>query len=248
MVLLRIVYTHWIAFFGIEIFYNFAYMKTKRKSGGGKILLLAVTGIVMLGIAMYFIARKPERLPVYNPADIHPDLVDESLRDVDSGHRVLPFRVVDQNGDTITGKDYEGKIYVANFFFTRCKTICPPMMYHMGIIQDAVRDDPEVMLLSFSVTPVIDSVPVLKAYAEQRHIDSWKWHITTGDKKHIYRLARRSYFAVLDHGDGDLQDFIHTEKFILVDKNRQIRGFYDGTDPGTPDQVLHDIALLKEED
>jgi protein SCO1/2 len=203
--------------------------------------------ILLSGIGVFYLIKYSQRLPVFQPIDFHPDLVDSRLQNIKSGHRVLPFKVVDQNGDTITQEDYKGKIYVANFFFTRCRTICPPMMYHMGLLQDALMHDDKVMLLSFSVTPVIDSVPVLHEYAVSHQINAHKWHITTGNKKHIYNLARKSYFAALDEGDGDLQDFVHTEKFILIDTLGQIRGVYDGTKPSTPDEVLRDIRILENE-
>ena len=101
------------------------------------------------------------------------------------------------------------------------------------------------MFLSHSVTPVIDSVSVLKEYAVNKGVIAGKWNITTGSKKHIYELARKSYFAVLDEGDGGLQDFIHTENFILVDKKKQIRGFYDGTDNEDIQRLITDIKILQ---
>ena len=117
----------------------------------------------------------------------------------------------------------------------------------MGDLQDYYENDPDVMLLSHSVTPVIDSISVLRAYADKRDIVDGKWHLVTGDKKHIYELARKSYFAVLDEGDGGVQDFIHTEQFILVDKKRQIRGFYDGTSKDEIQRIIKDIEILKKE-
>ena len=108
-------------------------------------------------------------------------------------------------------------------------------------------NDPSIMLLSHSVTPVMDSVSVLRAYADKRGIIDSKWNLVTGDKKHIYELARKSYFAVLDEGDGGVQDFIHTEQFILVDQKRQIRGFYDGTNKDEIQRIIDDIAILKKE-
>lgn len=210
---------------------------------------LAVMGIfsIIMIAAIYTLLTPNKKLPVYNPADVNPKLVDESLIHVRRNHKVADFKLVNQNGDTITQEVYEGKIYVADFFFTRCQTICPVMTNNMAKLQEAFLNDDDVMFLSHSVTPVMDSVVVLKAYANAKGVIDAKWNITTGDKKHIYELARKSYFAVLDEGDGGLQDFIHTENFILVDKKRQIRGFYDGTNLEEIEQLKKDIQLLQKE-
>ena len=188
-----------------------------------------------------------ERLPVYSPVDVNPRLVDASLHHVKKNHKISDFELVNQNGATITQATFDNKIYVADFFFTRCGTICPLMTSHMYALQNAFLNDEEVLLLSHSVTPVLDSVPVLKRYAENKGVLAAKWHLVTGPKKQIYDLARKSYFAVLDEGDGGEQDFIHTEQFVLVDQNKRIRGYYDGTDPKEIQRILTDIALLKKE-
>jgi protein SCO1/2 len=187
------------------------------------------------------------KLPVYNPADVNPILVDTSVRDIVKGHKIADFKLLNQNGDTITKADFKDKIYVADFFFTRCQTICPVMTINMKDLQDHFKDDDDIKFLSHSVTPIMDSVPVLRAYADKKGVIDGKWEITTGDKKHIYELARRSYFAVLDEGDGGDQDFIHTERFILVDKKFQIRGFYDGTDKDEMKEIIKDIEILRKE-
>jgi protein SCO1/2 len=155
--------------------------------------------------------------------------------------------LINQNGETITKEDFEGKIYVADFFFTRCQTICPIMAVNMKDLQEEFKNDPDLKFLSHSVTPVMDSVPVLRAYADKNEAIDGKWEITTGDKRHIYGLARKSYFAVLDEGDGGDQDFIHTEQFILVDQKGQIRGFYDGTEKEEMQRIIDDISILKRE-
>lgn len=210
---------------------------------------LAVMGVfsVIMIYAIYTLLTPDKKLPVYNPADVNPKLVDESLVHIRRNHKVLDFNLINQNGDIITEKDYENKIYVADFFFTRCLTICPVMTTNMGKLQEVFKNDNEVMFLSHSVTPVIDSVSVLRTYANVKGVIDAKWNITTGEKKHIYNLARKSYFAVLDEGDGGLQDFVHTENFVLVDKKRQIRGFYDGTDLEDIDRLIEDIRILQEE-
>ncbi|GGW66928.1 protein SCO1/2 [Winogradskyella epiphytica] len=187
--------------------------------------------------------RKP--LPIYNPSNFNPKLVDKSLHNSSTHHTVLDFKLINQNGDTITQDHYKDKIYVTDFFFTRCGTICPIMSDNMAKIQNEFLNDDEIMLLSLSVTPYIDSVSVLREYANRKGAIDSKWHLTTGHKKHIYDLARKSYFAVVEQGDGGLQDFIHTPNFILVDKKKQIRGIYDGTQDEDIEQLITDIRTLK---
>jgi protein SCO1/2 len=202
----------------------------------------------VLGIYTFYRLLTPqERLPVFSPVDVNPRLVDASLHHVKKNHKISDFELVNQNGATVTQATFDNKIYVADFFFTRCGTICPLMTTHMYALQNAFLNDEEVLLLSHSVTPVLDSVPVLKRYAENKGVLAAKWHLVTGPKKEIYDLARKSYFAVLDEGDGGEQDFIHTEQFVLVDQKKRIRGYYDGTDPKEIQRILTDIALLKKE-
>ena len=191
-------------------------------------------------------ALKPEkRLPVYQPSMVNPELVDSTLVYVKKYHSIADFKLINQNGDTISQADYADKIYVADFFFTTCPTICPVMTANMADIQQIIKDDDEVMLLSHSVTPEIDSVPQLKKYALEKGVIDAKWNLVTGDKKQIYELARKSYLAVLTDGDGGPYDMIHTENFILVDKERRIRGFYDGTSSEEVAQLLEDLKVLK---
>mgnify|MGYP000869261089 FL=1 len=209
-------------------------------------LIMAVFSVGMI-IAIYNLLTPTKKLPVFNSSDINPKLVDESVVHVRRNHKVADFKLINQNGDTITQDNYAGKIYVTDFFFTRCMTICPIMTNNIWKLQEVFKDDDDIRFLSLSVTPVIDSVSVLKEYAISKGVIDAKWNITTGDKKHIYELARKSYFAVLEEGDGGLQDFIHTENFILVDKKKQIRGFYDGTNSEDIERLILDIRILKNE-
>ena len=186
-----------------------------------------------------------KQLPIYNPSDFNPKYVDKSVRDITQNHTVKDFNLINQNGNVITSKDYENKIYVVDFFFTRCPSICPIMTDNMKLVQDEYIDDNNIMLLSLSVTPDIDNVEVLKNYAIEKGVNDLKWNITTGSKKHIYELARKSYFAVVDQGDGGLQDFIHTPNFVLVDTKKQIRGIYDGTEDKEISRLIKDINILK---
>ncbi|WP_044401595.1 SCO family protein [Lacinutrix sp. Hel_I_90] len=195
----------------------------------------------------YSILKVEKPLPIYNPANVETTLVDSTIQHVKKYHKIADFSLTNQNGKTITQDDYKDKIYVADFFFTTCPTICPIMTDHMYKIQQTLLDDNEVMLLSHSVTPVIDSVAQLKKYAVRKGVNDKKWNLVTGDKKQIYALARKSYLAVKSVGNGDQYDMIHTENFMLIDKKRQIRGFYDGTNPRAIDSLLLDIKKLKKE-
>lgn len=210
------------------------------------IVVMAVFSVIMISV-IYSILNPDRKLPIYNPADVNPRLVDESLFHVRNNHTISDFSLINQNGEVVTEQDYEGKIYVTDFFFTRCQTICPIMTNNMVKIQSKFRNDNSVKLLSLSVTPVMDSVSVLRDYADSKGVIDSKWNITTGDKRHIYDLARKNYFVVLDEGDGGLQDFIHTENFVLVDAKRRIRGFYDGTNLEEVSQLIEDIKLLQGE-
>jgi protein SCO1/2 len=214
-----------------------------------KYRLFALVFSILSVIIIYLIydALKPqERLPIYQPNMVNPELVDSTILDVKKYHTIADFQLVNQNGDTVTQRNYQNKIYVADFFFTTCPTICPIMTKNMAEIQGSILEDEDVMLLSHSVTPQIDSVQRLKKYAEEKGVIASKWNLVTGDKKQIYELARKSYLAVKTDGDGGPYDMIHTENFILVDKEKRIRGFYDGTNKKEVEKLLQDLAVLKD--
>ncbi len=219
-------------------------MKMQRADWIKIILVLIVFGSGLT--ASYYMLKPQRKLPVYNPSELDRRLVDESIQRQGRNHRTLPFALLNQYGDTITEKNLEGKIYVADFFFTTCPGICKDMAVQKRRLQTALKDDDQFVLVSHSVTPEIDSVPVMKEYAELQGAIRGKWHLLTGDKPQIYKLARQSYFAVLDEGgNGDENDFIHTENFILIDPQKRIRGFYDGTSKEDVNRLIEDIELLK---
>ena len=173
------------------------------------------------------------------------ELVEENIQFIKKYHKIKDFSMKNQNGETITQEFYNDKIYVADFFFTTCPTICPIMTENMGYVQEKIKNDSDVLLLSFSVTPEIDSVEQLKKYALEKNVIDSKWNLVTGNKKDIYNLARTSYLVAKTNGDGGKYDMIHTENFVLVDKEKRIRGFYDGTNSKEMDQLLNDINILK---
>lgn len=209
-------------------------------------IVFFILSVIIIYI-IYTLKVPNEKLPVYQPDMVNAELVDSTVQYVRKYHKIADFDLVNQNGDTITEEDYKDKIYIADFFFTTCLTICPIMTDHMIKIQEKIKNDDEVLLLSHTVFPVADSVPVLKEYALEKGVIDEKWNLVTGDKKEIYELARKSYLATKSTGDGGPYDMIHTENFILVDKNRQIRGFYDGTDPKAIESLMHDLIVLKGE-
>lgn len=215
---------------------------------------LLLSGIIYFGI--YNLTSPKKMLPIYSPRDINPELVDSTVQHIGNDHKIADFKFTNQNGKIITQKEYENYIYVADFFFTTCPTICPKMTDNMVWLQEQLKNNPEVKLLSFSVTPDIDTPEILKEYALEKGVNDSKWNLVTGDKKEIYYLARKSYLAVKTGKPEDIYDMVHTENFILVDKNKRIRGFYDGTnldqpsddDPKTKNmqQLLEDILWLSE--
>jgi protein SCO1/2 len=180
-------------------------------------------------------AKRPVRLlPYYGPRQYS-----------DSVHLVPSFAFTDQNGHKLTDRDLDGKIYVAEFFFTTCQSICPIMNNYLSDIYKKFSGEKDVEFLSFTVDPETDSVPALKSYADRHGVVDDRWHFLTGEAKDIYRLARKGY--LLDDGGKNEDEFVHTQKFALVDKGKRIRGFYDGTDSLEMVKLEQDIKLLLQE-
>ncbi len=209
----------------------------------GAFLAIWVAGMFIV----YPMLKKEERLRIYQPADVNVKLVDTDMQRVGRDHRIAPFQLIDQRGDSVTNATFEGKIYVADFFFTTCPSICPKMTANLSEVAAHYKDDARILFLSHTVMPRVDSVPVLAEYGRKHGADPERWKLVTGPKEHIYELARRSYFAVTTEGDGGDADFIHTENFILVDNKGRIRGFYDGTSKEEMERLKKDVALLMNE-
>ena len=209
-------------------------------------IVLTMTIFSAFVVSSFYYVNKPiETLPIYSPSMVSKELVEENIQFIKKYHKIKDFSMKNQNGETITQEFYNDKIYVADFFFTTCPTICPIMTENMGYIQEKIKNDSDILLLSFSVTPEIDSVEQLKKYALEKNVIDSKWNLVTGNKKDIYNLARTSYLVAKTNGDGGKYDMIHTENFVLVDKEKRIRGFYDGTNSKEMDQLLNDIKILK---
>ncbi len=207
--------------------------------------MIIVISLSTIILSLFYSALKPKKtLPIYNPSMVNPELVDSTVQYISKYHSIADFSFTNQNGKIITQKDYEGKIYVADFFFTTCGSICPKMTTNLVEVQKAFINNPKVMLLSHSVFPETDNVAVLKEYAIKNGVIDSKWNLVTGDKKQIYSLARKSYLAVKLGKPEELYDMVHTENFVLVDSKRRVRGFYDGTNKEDIKRLIEDINFL----
>ncbi len=192
--------------------------------------------------------NKSKTLPFYNSEEFTPEWIAETDKKYNKIHKIAPFEFTNQNGKKISNKDFEGKIYIADFFFTTCPGICPILAKNMGAIQEVYKDDDEIKLLSHSVIPWVDSVKKIRKYAKEKNAIENKWHLVTGNRDDIYNIARTSYFADEDFKKTkDESEFIHTENFVLVDKKGRIRGVYNGTLSLEVQRLMRHIKLLKKE-
>ncbi len=207
------------------------------------VILLA---IFVIGVTVAYQIQRPDRqLPILNPSDLNPALVADSLEGQGMDHRVQDFDLVDQRGTRRTQADVDGKVRVVSYFFTTCPTICVDMALGLRRVQDAFAGDDRLRILSHTAMPEYDSVPLLADYGDRNGCDPDQWWLLTGPPEELNRLARTSYFAVLEEGQGwDEHSFIHTENLVLVDAQGRLRGYYDGTDPVAVDQLIKDIPLL----
>jgi protein SCO1 len=215
-------------------------MKTKYIN----LFILALAGIVIVYAFFIYDRSKPIRyLAIYGPKEY------ESVKGKTDTvyHTIQDFHFINQDGKPVSRKDLDGSVYVADFFFTTCHSICPIMSDQMERIYTTYKGNPEVKFLSHTVDPEIDTVEQLKAYALKHNADSKQWLFVTGDKKELYDVARTGYFLDAQQGDGGPDDFIHTQNFALIDKDKRIRGYYDGTDSSDVDQLIKDIGLLLKE-
>jgi protein SCO1 len=201
--------------------------------------------LVSIGLGIFSCKEKARKLPYYNTSDFTP--VWQLPKD-SAFHKIRPFKLIDQKGQVFTEKNIENKICVVDFIFTVCPGICPKMTQNMSVLQANFMSDKNIMLLSHSVTPQKDSAEVLAAYAKRKNIDYNKWRVLTGTKEEIYNLGRKYYFVEEDLGENrNVEVFLHTENFILIDKNRLIRGIYNGLDPNSIENLTEDIKILEEE-
>jgi protein SCO1/2 len=215
--------------------------------------LFAIALILVVGVfvAYYFSQPKEKPLPIINPIDLNEEMVDPELLRIGQGHTIGSFSFRDQNGRTITDRTVKGKVYVVEYFFTTCGTICPKMNMQMQRVQEAYKGDNRIKILSFTVDPDTDSVEQMKRYASQHGANDQQWHFLTGEKADLYALARKSFFVLKPaeaENQGDVGgDFIHTNNFVLVDQRMRIRGYYDGTSTEEVDKLIRDMQRLLEE-
>ena len=197
------------------------------------------------GVSIFKYVLTPEKkLPVYSPSMVNAELVSEDIQYKKKYHKISDFEMTNQNNELVTEKNYDNTIYVADFFFTTCPSICPIMTGNMIFLQNELEGE-NIMFASFSVTPEIDSVEVLKKYAIEKGVDDSRWNLMTGNKEEIYSLARKSYLVAKENPNAGSHDMIHTENFVLVDKEKRIRGYYDGTLIEEMNRLLEDIEILQ---
>lgn len=218
---------------------------------------IAYVGVIVVAIiiatTVLYNQKNTRRLPVINPSDVNLALVDSSLHHKGVDHTILQFELINQFGQTVTRKVTNNKVVVANFFFATCPAICPKMSSQVKRVHDHYLDNDNVIILSHTVWPEVDSVEVLKEYADRYNANPERWQFLTGDKHHLYDLARKSYLVAPSINDtnfdqGGEGDFIHTENLVLIDKKKRIRGFYVGTDSVDVNQLIEDIQILLQAD
>lgn len=218
-----------------------------------RILAFGLIVMVSIGAAYFLITEnKSSKAPdVLNPIDLNPETVDQDLLQVGQGHKIGKFSFINQYKQVIELKDVKGKVFVAEYFFTTCQTICPRMNDQMQRVQAAFKDESNFRILSFTVNPEVDTVEQMKRFAQEHKAIAGKWHFLTGDKTKLYEAARKYFFLLKKsevENQGDVgSDFIHTNNFVLVDKEQRIRGYYDGTNPKEVDKLINDAKLILKE-
>jgi protein SCO1/2 len=162
-------------------------------------------------------------------------------------HTIAPFQFVNQDSAFVTNDTFKGKIYIADFFFTSCRTICPIMKTQMLRVYDSLKNDADVLILSHTIDPEYDTVALLHDFAERLGVSSSKWHFVTGVQDSIYKIAQTSYFATAMEDGSEPDGFIHSGAFLLIDKQQRIRGNYDGTVEESVNKLIRDVRKLQRE-
>jgi protein SCO1/2 len=216
-----------------------------------RLVLVALILVIAIPIAYFMVtqANKPA-LPFINPTDVQSEMVDSSVQNIGRNHKIGAFRLLDEQNKIITDEVIEGKVCVVEYFFTTCGSICPIMNQQMQRVQTAFDENAAFEILSFTVDPENDRPEQLLEYAKSHAYRAGQWHFITGKKEALYSLARTSFFVLKPAEAANLgdagSDFIHTNNFVLVDQDRHIRGYYDGTNAAEVDQLILDIENLLE--
>jgi len=189
------------------------------------------------------------RLPYYNTPTFTPLFINDTSKvETEITHTIANFEFLNQDSVIVNQDFIQNKIHVASFIFTTCGSICPIMTDHLKIVNDSLQNNKDLVFLSYSVTPWIDTPKVLNDYKENHNITNKNWQFLTGSKSEIYNLARQSYYAEEDIGfSKDSTEFLHTEHLILVDKTKRIRGIYNGTVALDMEALISDIYTLQKE-
>ena len=217
-----------------------------------RVLFLIILFAICIPVGYFLIKPKEQKdLPIINPIDLQEEMVDPEMLRIGQGHTIGDFSFKNQDNKTINQNDIQEKVFVAEYFFTTCKSICPIMNEQMQRVQKSIKGNPNVKILSFTVDPETDTVAQMKRYANSHNVVKGQWHFLTGKKEDLYRLARKSFFVLKPAeaaNQGDVgSDFIHTNNFVLVDQKKRIRGYYDGTSSKEVTQLISDIKILLEE-
>ena len=214
----------------------------KYFKAGILIVVLVVPALVFLFLKGF--GKNHYTLKTFYPVDFDTVQVNGENRIDTVFHQIPPFNLTSQTGEEVSNKTFENSVYVADFFYTKCPNVCPKMSSQLTRVQDAFENDSNVKILSYSIDPEFDTVQVLNDYAAMYGAKEGKWYFATGPKKEIYDLARHGYYVSATTGTGGEEDFLHSEKFVLVDKDRHIRGYYNGTDPEEVDRLILEIKIL----
>lgn len=211
----------------------------KQVTTGYPLIIGVLTALLCIGLVQCT-PKKEEPLPIFGEREVSgTDTV---------YHTIADFQFVDQDSVLVSNETFKGKIYVADFFFTSCRTICPIMKTQMLRVYDSIQHDPAVLLLSHTIDPEYDTVALLHDFAERLGVQSNKWHFVTGNKEDIYKIAQTSYFSTALEDKTEPDGFIHSGAFLLIDKEQRIRGKYDGTKVDDVNRLLGDIQRLEQED
>jgi len=203
--------------------------------------------VLLIAFALWNCGGNAERLPILGERETIKKIVD-GKEVVDTVYHTIPdFKFVNQNGDTVTAQNFNDKIYVADFFFTTCPTICPVMKKQMKKVYEKFKGENEVAILSHTIDPDHDTPSVLKEYAKDLGVTSTQWMFVTGQREKIYEIGEKQYLVVAGADSTAPGGYIHSGAFVLVDKQKRVRGMYNGTDEAGTQRLIADIERLREE-